>query len=168
MVFHEFATGTERPLAAVTTAMAATAPVIDRFGSETVQGKYLIFRTLGPARLHLLDVTTGTGSALPVPDDLDIDNPPRLSPDGRTVALVARKTSAGKIRYQVITVDVATGRVAPPQEITTVDELTFGHGILGLAFSDNHTVRVARYAFPADADRVYEISQLLKVSTFTV
>jgi hypothetical protein len=40
--------------------------------------------------------------------------------------------------------------------------------VCGLAFTDDHTLRVAWYVLPPGANRVYDVSEVLKVSTLSV
>ncbi|GIJ72299.1 hypothetical protein [Virgisporangium ochraceum] len=173
LVFHEFATGAERPLTAATATMMASGLPVNRW-DEQVQNGRLVFRTVGDTpTVRVVDVSTGAEVVHPlrfdgVPADGYHVEELRLSPDGRTLALVISEFGAGSARYRLVTVDVATGRTAGPSDVATIDPASKSTGVLGLAFTDNRTVRVATVAFPAGATRMYQLSELLKVSTFTV
>lgn len=170
LVFHEFATGTERPLDAATAALAAPGDPVHMFESF-VQGRFLVFHRVDRGQqIHIVDVTTGAYVVPPVTlpgKDLVVDGV-RLSPDGRTVAVAVGRFTADRAAYELLGIEVATGRVGRTQEIAVLDGKSKASGLLGMAFAGNNRLRVAWYAFPPDANRVYELAELMKVSPFTV
>lgn len=168
LVFHEFATGDERPLAAATAAWAAAGRPIDAYAT-IVRGRSLVFHSVtGGQRIHVIDLDTGADIDRPLPAGDYFVHAVALSPDGRTVAVGVRTVGDdGAGEYRLISVDVAGG--APrEQTVAAVGARSTGGLLLGLAFTDDHAVRVAYMEFPADDAQVFDPAKVVKVRTVRV
>jgi hypothetical protein len=173
VVFHEFGSGAERALPAASAAVsAAGAP--DRF-EVSVQGDRLLLGGVaddGSAELRLHDLASGAdllGGPFAVGAPGTAIRAVRLSPDGRHVAVGLTRLAADRADYVLATVPVtAAPRPRTATIGTTTDNRKAPGDIQGIAFTDDHTVRVAWYVLPPGADRVYDLAELMKVSTFTV
>ena len=169
VAFHEFGSGTERPMpAASSTVVAAGDP--DRF-DVSVQGDRLLLTEVaddGSARLRVHDLATGAdllGGPVTVGAPGTAVRAVRLSPDGRHVAVGL----ASQTEYMLATVPVAAApRVRNTVLGSTGDNRKAPGDVQGIAFTDDRTVRVAWYVLPPGADRVYDLAEVLKVSTVTV
>jgi hypothetical protein len=169
LVFHEFGTGTERPLDGATATMGADDGRPGFTGHVLVRDRFLVFHTVEPERqrIDVVDVTSGARMADPITIEplatLDVGYL-ALSPDGRTLALVVTRAAD----YRLLSLDVATGRVTKTQTLALKPAAAKSQGVLGLAFTDNRTVRVAWLSVSPPDDRVHDIAELLRVSTLTV
>jgi hypothetical protein len=88
----------------------------------------------------------------------------RLSPDGRLAAVAYLRLNSTEKRLAVL--DVATGvalvdKPLGSRPVTDVETVNTA----GVAWSDNRTVRVAVTELPPGANRVYRLSQVLRVLT---
>jgi hypothetical protein len=80
----------------------------------------------------------------------------RLSPDGRSVAVVSLHGTDETVEIR----DVATGQVAITRQLRR-DIRMFDSRATGLAWTDAATVRVAWPELPRDADRIYPFAEVL-------
>lgn len=90
----------------------------------------------------------------------------RLSPDGRLAAVAYLRLSTTEKRLAVV--EVATGATLADKPlgtrpVTDVDTVNAA----GVAWSDNRTLRVAVTELPPGANRVYRLSEVLRVVTVT-
>jgi hypothetical protein len=175
LVFHAFGSGAERPLAAVSAVIASfVAEQPDAVQNVSVQGDHVfILSQYGAVQtIHIADITVGGKLSLPQRVG-GWTGHVRLSPDGRTVAFTHARPVGDRVTYVLVSValnGVGTREVGiREQEIFTTDARAKIPGdVSGLAFTGNGSVRVAWYALPADANRVYELSTVLKVASFHV
>jgi hypothetical protein len=89
-----------------------------------------------------------------------------LSPDGRLAAVTGVGIAGSRYEFVLLTVDVATGRVLNRRAMFSTDSKWRQLAdFQGLAFTDASTLRVAWYALPVGADRMYELAEVLHVET---
>jgi hypothetical protein len=83
----------------------------------------------------------------------------RLSPDGRSVAVVSMQ-GRNEINEIVEIRDVGTGEVSTVRQLRTNIPM-WTSDATGLAWTDADTVRAAWPEPPRDADRIYPLSEVL-------
>jgi len=190
IVSHDLATGVEKPLAGATAAFGAYVREVGindtgRYNWVSVQGDRLVMysRRMMPGgtggRLRIADLTSGAQIidvrlAEPVAQGI---NDVRVSPDGRLAAVYAGRfvdnpaeedrQRAFRIEHRFLVVDVATGRLLVNRLI--IDQLSHQMAeIIGMAWTDNNTVRVASYAMSLGDPGNFLLADVLRVETVAV
>ncbi|MEE6259423.1 hypothetical protein [Plantactinospora sonchi] len=97
----------------------------------------------------------------------------RLSPDGRLLAVAALPPVGPAIRTRpprVTVYETSTGAIRADQLLQDQQSgsVNLKSGAGGLAWLDDHEVRVARVVFPPKADRIYRIDEVVRISTVPV
>lgn len=96
--------------------------------------------------------------------------PPRISPDGRSVAVVSTSTRAKGFQRKLTVFDINAGVVRLERILADVDPPDTSRwvdgGVVGMAWLDASTLRVAAVEMPPNPTRVYRIDEVLKLDTF--
>ena len=127
-----------------------------------------------PPRARIIDLATGATVS-----DLSLDTPGtgvseiRLAPGGRLAAIVFQHLverpdlampQRWRVEHRLRIVEVATGRVLSNRVL--VEQIgSQAAEVRGLGWSDPTTLRVAWYALPLNADRLYDLTEVLQVET---
>jgi hypothetical protein len=87
----------------------------------------------------------------------------RLSPDGRLAAVTYR--TGDELRVAVL--DTETGAIRATQTLPTVPQPAIVD-VYGIAWTELTSVRVAWVSLSRDADRLYQLEELVKTQTVSV
>ncbi|MEO3742675.1 hypothetical protein [Plantactinospora sp. B5E13] len=169
IVRHELATGRETPVLSVEGAggdlsRAADADLSGRFLALPYGSQECGVRILDLDDGRLVGTVTGEGICYGLL---------RLSPDGQFLAVAALPPTGPAIRTRpprVTVYETSTGTVRVDQLIEHVGSgpVNVRSGAGGLAWLGDNEVRVARVVFPAGADRIYRLDEVLHVVTVPV
>jgi hypothetical protein len=178
LVRHNLASGNEQPLAAASAAIQAFRRQSGEDVRVSVEGERvaLVERRVSPVPPHvrIIDLATGaTVSDLALATKATGVSEIRLAPGARLAAIVSQRfverpdlpmPHRWRVEHRLRIVEVATGRVLTNRVLVEQigDQVA---DVRGLAWSDPTTLRVAWYALPLNADRLYDLTEVLQVET---
>ncbi|MCW6004449.1 hypothetical protein K1W54_07605 [Micromonospora sp. CPCC 205371] len=154
LLSHDLATGREEPILPAAALTGADGRLIDVSGNAVA--------VLDGCQVRVFARSTGqqrTQASLPCTDAAQV----RLSPDGRLAAVAYR--TRDELRITVL--DTETGASRATRTLPTVPQPAIVE-VYGIAWTESTSVRVAWASLPRDADRLYQLEELLKSQTVSV
>lgn len=161
LVSQNLATGRERTvLAEVAPRWNPDAGLLDVGGGRFVG---LVEERRYPCWLQVTDLTSRHRTRQKVPG-CELPGTIRLSPNGRLVAVSYHAGTASRVAI----VDTTTGAVQADHRVSEEnDRLVVKPSVMGLAWTDDNTLRVATMDVPEKPIRVYRVDEILRVETIS-
>jgi hypothetical protein len=154
LLSHDLATGREELILPAAALNGADGRLIDVAGDAVA--------VVDGCQVHVFARPTGqqrTQASLPCTDAAQV----RLSPDGRLAAVTYR--TGDELRITVL--DTETGASRATRTLPALPQPAIVD-VYGIAWTDATSVRVAWASLPRDADRLYQLEELLKTQTVSV